>query len=122
MRRPLHSRHALIALICDVIDSGTPYFCLFAVRSGTAHQYGLNEYTTQRVLSGMKNSGLVSEPKNGFYLPTSYARALLSRYPFSLVCEWERPCAFCIRAGLAEEPTATGHTTTDVMHYVPKRY
>ena len=103
MKRPSASRHGLLALICDTIDAGVPYFCLFAVSTTTAHQYGLWSDTVRKVLSAAERTGLVSQPKQGFYLPTKDARAILARYPFAGVCEPGHPCQQCIRSGMAEE-------------------
>lgn len=102
MKRPSAPRHGLLALICDTIDADVPYFCLFAVSTTTAHQYGLWSESVRVVLSAAERAGLVSQPKEGFYLPTEDARAILARYPFTMVCEAGKPCQQCIRSGLAE--------------------
>ncbi len=103
MKRPSPARHGLLALVCDTIDEGVPYFCLFAVSTTTAHQYGLWSETVRTVLSAAERADLVSQPKQGFYLPTADARAILTRYPFVPGCQPGKPCQQCIRAGLAED-------------------
>jgi len=103
-RRPSLPRHGLLALICERIDGGFPYFCLFAVSAAEGHRYGLHPDNVRMVLNAAERAGLVEQPKRGFYLPTHEARATLERFPFEMACDVGKPCQQCIRSGMAEAP------------------
>ncbi len=100
MRRPSPLRHGLLALIADQTQDGG-YFCPTVYSNSSLHPYGLTVWDGLTVTM-TERAGLISQHKHSFYRLTDAGEAVLEKYPFALVCEVGKPCAQCVRSGMAE--------------------